>query len=81
PERARALATDAEQIARTITDPDRQAQALTRVAKVVSLPRAGHLLGEAFALGSWLTPLPVLATIHPQEVIRIADAVYADDRS
>ncbi|MGW2821801.1 hypothetical protein ACWC24_12445 [Streptomyces sp. NPDC001443] len=68
----------AEQIARTITNPSEQAQALTGVAKAVGLPRADHLLGEAFALGSWLTPLPVLAKIHPQEVIRIADAVYVD---
>ncbi|WP_143031648.1 P-loop domain-containing protein [Actinacidiphila guanduensis] len=71
----------AEEIARTLTNPDQQAHALTRVASVVGLPRASHLLGEAFALGSWLTPLPVLALIYPQEVLRIADAVRAYDRS
>ncbi|MGC4981601.1 hypothetical protein ACLQ18_13310, partial [Streptomyces sp. DT193] len=67
----------AEQIARTLTDPYQQAQALVGVAKVVGVARAGHLLGEAFALGSWLTPLPALAKIQPQEVIRIAGAIYA----
>ncbi|WP_331732305.1 hypothetical protein OG592_41510 (plasmid) [Streptomyces avidinii] len=78
---AAGLAADAEQIARTITDPDQQAQALTEVAKVVALPQAGHLLATAFALGSWLTPLPVLAKLHPEEVLRIANAVYGDERS
>ncbi|WP_338672270.1 hypothetical protein V1460_04485 [Streptomyces sp. SCSIO 30461] len=81
PARACELATSAEHVARTIADPGQQAWALTEVAKVVGLPRAGHLMGEAFALGAWLTPLPVLATLHPQEVIRIADAIYADELS
>ncbi|MER5757466.1 hypothetical protein [Streptomyces sp. NPDC002088] len=80
-ERAAALAADAEHIARTITNPYQQAQAMTELAKTVGLPRADYLLGRAFALGSWLTPLLVLAKIHPQQVIRIADAVYTDDRS
>ncbi|MFJ4931673.1 hypothetical protein, partial [Streptomyces sp. NPDC088736] len=68
-----------EKVARTISNQDQQAQALTEVAKTVGLPRAGHLLGEAFSRGSWLTPLPVLAKILPQEMIRFADAVCADD--
>ena len=42
------------------------------MAEAVGLPRASHALGEAFARGSWLTPLPVLAKIIPQEVIRFA---------
>ncbi|MFI9602752.1 hypothetical protein ACIHCX_23380 [Streptomyces sp. NPDC052043] len=71
----------AEQIARAITNPERRARALTEVAKVVGPSRAGCLLGEAFTLGSWLTPLPVLALLYPQEVIRIADAVYAEEAS
>ncbi|MEU9381116.1 serine protease [Streptomyces sp. NPDC048279] len=79
-ERARRLAADAEQIARSITDPDRRAQALAEVAKVSSLAQAIRLLGEAFALGSWLTPLPTLAKLYPQEMIRIADGVDVDDR-
>ncbi|MEU6774584.1 hypothetical protein [Streptomyces sp. NPDC046759] len=37
----------AERIAGTIADSGQQAQALAGVAKVVGLPRAGHLLGEA----------------------------------
>ncbi len=57
-----------------------RAQALAEVATAIGLPRAGRLLGEAFAVGSWLTPLPALAKLYPQLAIRIADAVYADDR-
>ncbi|MFJ4536590.1 tetratricopeptide repeat protein [Streptomyces tibetensis] len=69
----------AEQIARTLTDPDHRAWALIGVAEVVGLPQAGHLLGTAFALGSWRRPLSAWAKLCPQEVIRIADAVYAND--
>ncbi|MEU4088749.1 hypothetical protein [Streptomyces aureus] len=71
----------AEALARTITAPDRQAEALVAVAEAVGLPRAGHLLGEAFAQGPCMAPLLVLAKILPQEVIRFADAVYAADPS
>ncbi|MFD5633542.1 hypothetical protein ACFWJM_05270 [Streptomyces sp. NPDC127077] len=68
----------AEQIARSITEPRRKTQALTEVAGITGRPRASHLLGQAFVLGSWLTPLPVLAQLYPREVIRISDAVYSD---
>ena len=69
----------AEEIARAFTDPDHQARALTEMAKVVGLPWADQLLAEAFTLGSWLPPLRALAKLHPLEVFRIADAMYASD--
>jgi hypothetical protein len=65
----------AEQIARSITDPRWQAQALTNLAEVVGSPGAGRLLGAALAVGSWLVPLPVLGRLYPRVVARIADAV------
>ncbi|MER6075006.1 hypothetical protein ABT187_40605 [Streptomyces sp. NPDC001817] len=69
----------AEQLARAIPDPQKQAQALVSAAEAVGTPHAGHLLGRAFVLGSWLTPLPVMAKLFPAELIRIADAVYDGD--
>ncbi|WP_407841859.1 hypothetical protein ACE1OC_39660 [Streptomyces sp. DSM 116496] len=71
----------AERIARSRTTPQEQAWALIDVAQVVGPPHAGRLLGMAFALGLWRTPLPALATPYPQAAIRIADAVYANDGS
>lgn len=67
----------AEQVARSITDPHQQAEALTELAQFSGLPVAHRcrLLGEAFAAGSWLAPLPVLAKLFPQLVIRIAERV------
>jgi hypothetical protein len=38
-------------IVRTIADPYQQVRALTLMAEVVGLPRAAHLLGEAFVRG------------------------------
>jgi hypothetical protein len=69
----------AERIARAIADPDKQAQALAEVALVDGLPRGYRLLGAAFAAGSWLVPLPVLAKLRPQLVIQITDEVYGND--
>jgi len=71
----------AEEIAFTITPPDQQAPVLTSIAEVAGLPRACRLLGAAFAVGSWLTPLPVLAKLRPHLVIQIAEEVYGDDRT
>ena len=71
----------AEQIARTITEPDDQAAALTGLAKAVGLPQADRLLAKAFALGSWLTPLPVVAQLYPHKISQIIDAVSAYDAS
>jgi tetratricopeptide (TPR) repeat protein len=69
----------AERIARTLTDPVNQTWALIDVAQVVGPPQAGHLLGMAFAVGLWHSPLPAVARFYPREATRIADAVYAND--
>jgi hypothetical protein len=55
-DRARALAVDAEQIARSITNTYWQAQTLIGLATAIGLPVACRLLGEAFAVGSWWVP-------------------------
>jgi hypothetical protein len=60
-----------------VTDPNRQAQALTAVAEIVGPPAACRLLGEAFAMG---LPLSVVARVAPQVVLRIADLMFDNDR-
>ncbi|GAA2369458.1 hypothetical protein [Dactylosporangium salmoneum] len=62
-------------IAHAITDPDRQVWTLTAVAGCVGMPRARHFLGLALSMGSWLTPLPILAQMQPHIVLQIADDV------
>ncbi|WP_433917379.1 hypothetical protein OIE50_50790 [Streptomyces canus] len=72
---------DAEQaakIARSIGGPKQRTQALLEIAQTIGAPSASRFIAEAFTLGSWLTPLPVLAKLYPAEMIRIADAVYLD---
>ncbi|GAA1262443.1 hypothetical protein GCM10009665_60130 [Kitasatospora nipponensis] len=68
----------AERVARIIPDPREQTWALAAIAARVGPPAADRLLGEAFALGSWVTPLCVLAWIRPHDMIRFADLVLAD---
>ena len=80
-DRAKHVATMAEQIARTITGPSQQTLALTAIAQVAGLQWACRLLGEAFAVGSWMVALPVLARLRPQAVLQIAEEIYGDDRS
>jgi tetratricopeptide (TPR) repeat protein len=62
--------------ARTITDPNQRARALSVVAEAVGPPHAHMLLGEAFTLGSWLIPLRALALSYPAVVIKMADEMY-----
>jgi tetratricopeptide (TPR) repeat protein len=71
----------AVQIARDITNPAHQAQTMTDLADVIGLPGAGPLLGEAFAIGSWLGPLPVLAKLYPALMVRIADSAQVGNNS
>jgi hypothetical protein len=59
--------------ARGIMDPSERARALAEIAGQVGMPAAGRLLAEAFAVGSWLIPLRVLAQLQPQIVLQIAD--------
>jgi tetratricopeptide (TPR) repeat protein len=71
----------AEEIIRSITDLDQQAQALTALAEVVDPSEACRLLGEAFAVGRWWVPLPVVARVVPLVVVRVADVVFGNERS
>ncbi|MFD0585837.1 hypothetical protein [Dactylosporangium darangshiense] len=70
----------AETTARSITDLASRAAGLARVAEVAGLPRAYLLIGEVFAVGSWLLPLPALAKLRPQLVLEIAGEVFGDNR-
>jgi hypothetical protein len=65
----------AEHICKTITaiSSDERARALTEIAEFADKPSAHRLLGEAFAIGSWLVPLPALTKLRPDIVVRIAD--------
>ncbi len=63
----------AEKIANSITEPDWQAEALAAVAKFVEPNRAAALIARALHLGSWVTPLDVLAHIQSAVVVAIAD--------
>ncbi|MEU8007067.1 hypothetical protein AB0B66_38390 [Catellatospora sp. NPDC049111] len=67
-DRARRLAADAEQAARSITNPNLQAQALSAVAEILDPTAACWLLGEAFAMGSWWSPLSAVARVAPEVV-------------
>ncbi|MFB9539736.1 MULTISPECIES: hypothetical protein [Streptomyces] len=65
----------AKAIARSVANPFGRAQVLTALAKAAGMPHAGPLLSEAFAVSSWLVPLPVLAVVQPRVAVRIADEV------
>jgi hypothetical protein len=85
--RAVATADDierAETLARAATDPDQQAHTLTGAAWAATATgdanRACRLLGDAFASGSWLLPLPVLAKLRPKLVLQLANEVSGHDR-
>lgn len=68
----------AERITRMITEPQWRAEALTTLAKAAGPPEARRLLGEAFTLGSWPTPLSAMAQLYPAEVLRFIEAEYPD---
>jgi hypothetical protein len=80
-ERARRLATLAEAIARIIIDPGDLARVLVEVAGVADPRQTNRLLGEAFAIGHWPLPLPLLAKLRPPLVIQIVDEIYGTERS
>jgi hypothetical protein len=50
-------------------------KAQTDIAAIVSHDAARRLLAQAFTTGPWTTPLPVLATIDPDALPQLADAV------
>lgn len=70
----------AERHVRGITDPDARARKLVELADHTDLPvpRRRRLLGEAFAVGSWWAPLPVMTKQFPQQLVRLVDTLYAD---
>lgn len=69
----------AEEIVQLILHIEERTQALVELAKVVELPIAGRLLGQALALGPWLTSLPLLAQLYPNVICRVADDMYSDE--
>lgn len=79
------LALQAETVARSITDPYQQAQALTAVAEAIAAAgdpdRAGRLLGAVLAVALWQVSLPVLAKHWPQVVLQCADGLSGNERS
>ena len=65
----REMASQAETVARSITDPDRQVQALVAVAKALVAmgdpKRARHVVSVACAVGSWTTALELVLLLEP----------------
>ena len=73
-DRARALATDAEQLARSLTHPDLQAQTLTALAGLAEPARARSLIANALSAGRWTIPLHALAHVDS-----VALSVFVDE--
>lgn len=67
----------AEEIVRGIADSGRRAVALTRLAEIADPVAAARLIGEAFAIGSWWAPLPLVARLRPELIPHIAAEVLA----
>ena len=68
-EQAAAAAARAETVARSITGPDRQAQALVAVAEALAATgnrrQARHVASAACAVGRWTTVLGVVLSLEP----------------
>ena len=64
----------AEALARSITDPGRQAQALADLASVAEPARARPCIVGAFAVGRWTIPLAALARVDS-----VVLSVFADE--
>ena len=75
----------AETITRSLTTPDRQAQALTGLAATNAAAgdheRARRLLISALAVASWQVAIPVLAEHWPQVVLRRVKELSGKDLS
>ncbi|WP_251800008.1 hypothetical protein [Paractinoplanes hotanensis] len=65
PEKAKALADAARQVAKGITDVPVQAQTLVEMAQVPAMPGSLRLIGEALVMTSWRISLPSLANAYP----------------
>lgn len=64
--------TQAERVARSITDPGRQARALLVVAAAAERGEAGRLIGSAMGMASWRYAVRALAAVYPHVVIEAA---------
>ena len=76
----------AENVARSLKDPDQQAQALTTVAEAIATAgdhdRAGWLMGGGvLAVASWQVSLSLLAGHWPQVILRHVDELSGNERS
>ncbi|NEA70385.1 hypothetical protein [Streptomyces sp. SID13588] len=67
----------AESMVRTIPDPDRQAWALTALARHAGKTRARPLIAWALRLGPWHAAADVLAVLQPDVLTVIADDLLA----
>ncbi|MGK5680228.1 TIR domain-containing protein [Actinoplanes sp. URMC 104] len=67
------------EIIEAVTETERKAHALAEIARGAGPPAAAHLLGRALAAGPWTTPLPVLAAVYPDVILRLADEFEADE--
>lgn len=72
-DRAAVLLVQAEDAAQHIVDPSDRALALVALAKHVDSAKALRLLGEAFRIANWTTPLPMLAMIADGGLISVTD--------
>ena len=59
--------------ARSITDPERQVQALAELARESEPEQARSLLALALAVGNWEPLAETLAQISPDAIVVIAD--------
>jgi hypothetical protein len=70
-------AAGAETVARSITDPDRQAQALAAVAAALAakgnMRQARHVAPAACAVGRWTTVLRLVLSLEPSAVRVLTD--------
>jgi hypothetical protein len=72
-DRAQELAADAEQAARSVTDPNMQAEALAGAASAAEPARARSWIASALAVGHWTIPLKALARIDPAALSAFVD--------
>ncbi|WP_405115684.1 hypothetical protein OG559_13575 [Micromonospora sp. NBC_01405] len=63
----------ADAVARLISNPDRQSQALIMLAQKTEPPHARLLIAQALRRTSWADSLEVLARLHPDAVYAVAD--------
>lgn len=70
----------AEQLARSITNADLQAEALATIAGFVDHARARQFLAQALHVGCWSKAVGILARIQPDAATALADDVTAAGR-